>query len=71
MEKYCNICNISLLKENFSRNLSSQKHLNNLKNYVPQNIIDINISEPNLQELIQPTIFKPKRETRKIKFMNI
>jgi len=60
----CNICNINILKKNFPRHERSQKHLINLQNYVPQNILDIDINEPNLQEPIQPTIYKPKIEKR-------
>ncbi len=62
--EHCNICTKDILKKNFKRRESSQKHLDNLQNYVPENILDIDINEPNLQEPIQPTIYKPKKEKR-------
>ncbi len=46
----------------FPRHERSEKHLINLQNYVPENILDTDINEPNLQEPIQPTIYKPKKE---------
>jgi hypothetical protein len=67
--EHCNICNKDILKKNFKRHESSQKHLVNLQNYirenyVPENILDTDINEPNIQEPIQSTIYKPKKEKR-------
>jgi hypothetical protein len=52
------------MKKNFPRHERSQKHIINLQNYVPQNILDTGIIEPDLQEPILPTIYKPKKEKR-------
>jgi hypothetical protein len=46
--EHCNICNINILKKNFPNHERSQKHLDYLQNYVPENIIDTDINEPNL-----------------------
>jgi hypothetical protein len=62
--EHCNICNINILKKNFKRHELSQKHSDNLQNYVPENIIDTDINEPDLQEPILPIMYKPKKEKK-------
>jgi hypothetical protein len=67
--EHCNICNITLLKKNFKRHESTQKHLDNLQNnepennvaenyeqenYIPEYILSTNINEPNLPEPLVP-----------------
>ena len=52
------------MKKNFRRHERTQKHLNNLQNYVPENILDREIIEQNLQQPIQPIKYKPKKEKK-------